>query len=96
MVAAHIQKKQAAFDETQPLPAAATLWVAERSARQSRGELPPCGSGGAGSHIAPRYIQVYVDDFNGSQQRSSRRLRGHAVSMERRRTHVPAATHRLP
>ena len=63
---AHIQKLQAAFDETQPLPAAATLWVAERSARQSRGELPPCGSGGAGSHIAPRYIQVYVDDFNGS------------------------------
>ena len=66
MVAAHIQKLQAAFDETQPLPPAATLWVAERSARQSRGELPPCGSSGAGSHIAPRYIQVYVDDFNGS------------------------------
>ena len=66
VVAAHIQKLHAAFDETQPLPTAATLWVAERSARQSRGELPPCGPGGVGSHIAPRYLQVYVDDFNGS------------------------------
>ena len=66
MVAAHIQTLQAAFDTTQPLPPAATLWAAERSARQRRGEIPPCGPGGVGSQLAPRYLQVYVDDFNGA------------------------------
>ena len=66
MVAAHIQTLHAAFDTTQPLPSAAILWAAERSARQRRGELPPCGPRGVGSQLAPRYLQVYVDDFNGS------------------------------
>ena len=66
LVAAHIQSLHSAFDATQPLPPVATLWVAERTARQLRGELPPCGLRGIGSHLSPRYLQVYVDDFNGS------------------------------
>ena len=66
LVAAHIQSLHAAFDATQPLPPTAALWVAERTARQLRGELPPCGHLGIGSHLSPRYLQVYVDDFNGA------------------------------
>ena len=66
LVAAHIQSLHAAFDNTQPLPPTATLWVAERTGRQLRGELPPCGHLGVGSHLSPRYLQVYVDDFNGA------------------------------
>ena len=60
LVAAHIQSLQATFDASQPQTPAAALWTAERISLQRQGLLP------VGEHqCRPRYIQVYVDDFNG-------------------------------
>lgn len=61
LCAAYAQKLQAEFDEAQPPPAAARRWSAVRRARQKRGELP------AGpAQCAPRYLQVFIDDFTGA------------------------------
>ena len=60
LCAAHVQRLQREFDETQPLPPPARRWAAERAARQQRGELPA-----AEAQRSPRYIQVYIDDFSG-------------------------------
>jgi hypothetical protein len=60
MVAAYVQTLQAAFDDAQPPPQAAALWAAERRARQERGCMP-----GGAAQLAPRYLQVYIDDYCG-------------------------------
>ena len=61
LVAAHVQAKQAAFDATQPVAPSVARWAAERRARQQRGELPQ-----GEAQLAPRYIQVYIDDLTGA------------------------------
>eukprot|EP00965_Chrysotila_dentata_P260588 6213958-Pleurochrysis_carterae.AAC.2 len=58
--AAWVQRQQAAFDETQPLPAAARRWAARRAAAQQAGTLRD-----GAEQLAPRYLQVYIDDFTG-------------------------------
>ncbi len=60
LVAAHIQTKQAAFDETQPLPPCVQQWSAERRTAQTQGLLDP-----GEQQVHPRYLQVYIDDFTG-------------------------------
>ena len=61
LCAAHVQRLQREFDATQPLPPSARRWAAERASRQQRGELPS-----AEAQRAPRYLQVYIDDFSGA------------------------------
>ena len=61
LVAAHVAAKQAAFDDSQPVPPSVTLWAAERRTLQARGELPA-----GGSHLRPSHRQVYIDDLTGS------------------------------
>ena len=59
-VAAYGQHLQAEFDAQQPPPACAQRWAADRRALQAAGELP------AGeAQAAPRYLQVFIDDFTG-------------------------------
>jgi hypothetical protein len=61
LVAAHVAATQAAFDDSQPTPPSVVRWVAERAARQARGELP------AGEQQRrPSHRQVYIDDLTGS------------------------------
>eukprot|EP00965_Chrysotila_dentata_P157400 5200231-Pleurochrysis_carterae.AAC.1 len=60
LAAAWVQRKQAAFNATQPLPAGAQRWAEARAAAQRAGTL----QGGA-EQTAPRYLQVYIDDFTG-------------------------------
>ena len=59
-VAAYAQHMQAELDEQQPPPRCAQRWAADRRAMQAAGELP---EGEAQS--APRYLQVFIDDFTG-------------------------------
>jgi hypothetical protein len=61
LVAAYVQTLQADFDAAQPPPQSAALWTAERMVRQERGELPA-----GAAQVAPRYLQVYIDDFCGA------------------------------
>ena len=61
LCAAYAQKLQARFDKAQPLPMAAQRWAAERRALQQAGQLPP-----AEAQAAPRYLQVFIDDFCGA------------------------------
>ena len=61
MCAAYAQRLQADFDDAQPPPAEARRWMAARRARQGRGELPE-----AAAQCAPRYLQVFIDDFTGA------------------------------
>eukprot|EP00965_Chrysotila_dentata_P028121 935186-Pleurochrysis_carterae.AAC.1 len=60
LVAAWVRRKQAAFDAAQPPPLAVAQWAQRRAERQREGALPP-----GAQHTAPRYIQVYIDDFSG-------------------------------
>ena len=61
MCAAYAQSLQADFDAAQPPPPSARRWMAARRARQERGELPD-----AAAQAAPRYLQVFIDDFTGA------------------------------
>jgi hypothetical protein len=61
LCAAYAQRLQAQFDASQPPPAAARRWSAMRRTRQERGELPA-----AAAQAAPRYLQVFIDDFTGA------------------------------
>ena len=61
MVAAYVQTLQATFDDAQPPPQPAVLWAAEQRARQQRGGIPA-----GAAQLAPRYLQVYIDDFCGA------------------------------
>ena len=61
LVAAHVQAKQAAFDASQPQLGAVSRWASERQALQAQGELP-----GGEAQLAPRHLQVYIDDFMGT------------------------------
>ena len=61
LCAAYAQRLQAQFDVSQPPPAAARRWSAMRRTRQERGELPA-----AAAQAAPRYLQVFIDDFTGA------------------------------
>eukprot|EP00965_Chrysotila_dentata_P192571 6175258-Pleurochrysis_carterae.AAC.1 len=56
LVAAWAQRKHAQFDATQPLPGAAERWVRAQQA---------AGMEGGAAQLAPRYLQVYIDDFTG-------------------------------
>eukprot|EP00965_Chrysotila_dentata_P090914 3000296-Pleurochrysis_carterae.AAC.1 len=58
--AAWVQRKQRLFDEQQPPPPAARRWAERRARAQRLGGLV-----GAGDQTAPRYVQVYIDDFTG-------------------------------
>eukprot|EP00965_Chrysotila_dentata_P018681 621796-Pleurochrysis_carterae.AAC.1 len=60
LVAAWVQRKHAAFDAAQSPPPAVRQWSQRRAARQRDGELPR-----GDRHAAPRYTQVYIDDFAG-------------------------------
>eukprot|EP00965_Chrysotila_dentata_P072361 2391269-Pleurochrysis_carterae.AAC.1 len=60
LVAAWVQRKQGAFDATQPLPTATRRWVERRAAAQRAGALKE-----GAEQLAPRYLQVYIDDFTG-------------------------------
>eukprot|EP00965_Chrysotila_dentata_P059176 1963834-Pleurochrysis_carterae.AAC.1 len=60
LVAAWVQRKHAAFDAEQPPPSAVLRWMQRRKARQRAGTLPQDAQ-----HAAPRYTQVYIDDFAG-------------------------------
>eukprot|EP00965_Chrysotila_dentata_P182151 6014898-Pleurochrysis_carterae.AAC.1 len=60
LVAAWVQRKQRAFDELQPHPPAARRWAERRARRQRNGGIP-----GGAAQLAPRYLQVYIDDFTG-------------------------------
>ena len=60
MAAALAQQAQAAFDATQPLPACAQRWVAERRALQESGDLPTDEA-----QRSPTHIQAFIDDING-------------------------------
>ena len=60
LVAAHIQSRQAAFDASQGALPEAMRWTAERRSIQAAGGIPR-GEG----QLAPRYLQVYIDDFSG-------------------------------
>ena len=65
MVAAHVQRLQAAFDATQPLPPPAVRWAEERRSRQRLGLLPD-----GEAQLSPRYLQVYV----GARRQRTQRL----------------------
>eukprot|EP00965_Chrysotila_dentata_P228094 6196405-Pleurochrysis_carterae.AAC.1 len=56
LVAAWAQRRQAQLDATQPPPEAARLWARARSDAGVRGDA---------AQLAPRYLQVYIDDFTG-------------------------------
>eukprot|EP00965_Chrysotila_dentata_P063847 2115889-Pleurochrysis_carterae.AAC.2 len=61
LVAAWVQRKQAQFDEQQPPTSRAVRAWAERRRRVQR-----LGGLRAGAEqVAPRYVQVYIDDFTG-------------------------------
>lgn len=59
MLGAWIQQAQAAFDEAHPYPPRVRAWIAHRRELQRQGRLPE-GEG----QVAPRYLQVYIDDYN--------------------------------
>ena len=61
LVGAHVQREQARFDAAQPPPPRVRAWAAERRALQARGALPP-----GESQAAPRYLQVFIDDWGGA------------------------------
>ena len=61
LCAAYAQRLQSDFDEAQPPPTTARRWSAVRRARQERGELPE-----GPAQLAPRYLQVFIDDFMGA------------------------------
>lgn len=61
LCAAYAQRLQAEFDAAQPPPSTARRWAAARRAQQERGELPQ-----AEAQLAPRYLQVFIDDFTGA------------------------------
>ncbi len=61
LCAAYAQMLHARFDAAQPPPAAAQRWMAERRALQAAGQLPR-----AAAQVAPRYLQVFIDDFCGA------------------------------
>ena len=60
LVAAHIQSRQALFDASQAALPEVLRWTAERRSIQAAGGIPR-GEG----QLAPRYLQVYIDDFSG-------------------------------
>ena len=82
LVTAIAQRMQAAFDDTQPLPAHARRWEEARCALQERGELPP---GVAQRH--PRYIQAYIDDVNGARRAPENVAQGKSIPMQSLREH---------
>ena len=61
LAAALTQRAQMAFDDSQPWPACVARWSRERARRQDEGTLPP-----GRAQREPRYIQIYIDDFNGA------------------------------
>ena len=61
LCAAYAQRLQSDFDEAQPPPPTARRWSAVRRTRQERGELPD-----GPAQLAPRYLQVFIDDFMGA------------------------------
>ena len=61
LCAAYVQYLQAAFDREHPLPASARRWSAARAEAQRRGDLTR-----GEAQLAPRHLQVYIDDFCGS------------------------------
>eukprot|EP00965_Chrysotila_dentata_P159395 5265647-Pleurochrysis_carterae.AAC.1 len=61
LVAAWVQRKQAQFDEQQPPSShAVRAWVERRRRVQRLGGLRV-----GAEQTAPRYVQVYIDDFTG-------------------------------
>eukprot|EP00965_Chrysotila_dentata_P172961 5708297-Pleurochrysis_carterae.AAC.1 len=60
LVAAWVQRKQAEFDAKNPYPPAVRRWAHRRKQEQQRGRIP-----GGPAQLAPRYLQVYIDDFTG-------------------------------
>ena len=60
-VAAYAQHMQAEFDCDQPPPASSLQFQSHRRELQRRGLLPP-----GLAQLAPRYLQVFMDDFTGS------------------------------
>eukprot|EP00965_Chrysotila_dentata_P121104 4005285-Pleurochrysis_carterae.AAC.1 len=60
LMAAWVQRKQTDFDAGHPYPPTAQRWAARRAAHQRRSGAP-----GDAAHLAPRYLQVYIDDFSG-------------------------------
>ena len=61
MAAALAQRAQERFDETQPPPACAERWAARRREVMREGRLPDDPQ-----QLAPRHLQVFIDDYNGS------------------------------
>jgi hypothetical protein len=61
LLAAAIQRDQAAFDAQQPEPPRARRWAELRAQLQRRGDLPA-----GAAQRSPRHLQVYLDDFGGS------------------------------
>eukprot|EP00965_Chrysotila_dentata_P061156 2026161-Pleurochrysis_carterae.AAC.1 len=61
VLAAWVQRKQRRFDEQQPYPPAVARWAERRAERQRAGGIP-----GGAAQLAPRYLQVYIDDFTGA------------------------------
>eukprot|EP00965_Chrysotila_dentata_P114445 3782686-Pleurochrysis_carterae.AAC.1 len=60
LVAAWVQRMHRDFDTRQPYPPAAQRWAERRAERQRCGGIP-----GGAAQRAPRYLQVYIDDFTG-------------------------------
>eukprot|EP00965_Chrysotila_dentata_P232172 6198814-Pleurochrysis_carterae.AAC.1 len=58
LVAAYIQRSQGEFDEAHPPPPATKSWLARRLAL-----VEACTLGEGAGQAAPRYLQVYIDDF---------------------------------
>ena len=89
LVAAHVQSMQAAFDATQPPPAPARLWTAERRHRQEQGGLE-----GSDRQLSPRYIQVYIGMARRVEPVPSPHIAPSSPSSVSHR--LPSPRHRLP
>lgn len=61
LVGAHIQGMQARFDAEQPPPPHVRGWQQRRTQMQQEGLLPH-----EAAHAAPRYLQVFIDDWAGA------------------------------
>ena len=85
-VAAYAQHLQVEFDRDQPPPASSLQFQSHRRELQRRGLLPP-----GLAQVAPRYLQVFMDDFTGSAGTDPVILPPHVAHLTIREEHMVAA-----